>query len=472
MSCRALWMHAIGIVAVTIALLGSPAFSADWHVRPAGDCAVVGDGTSPNCASSSGGAGSFTGFAGITWSSIQPGDTLHVIGTHVGTGLVIQASGTVTAPITIRGDLKGFALGVIDGNGTVGACVYDNDVSHDIALVRLSIKNCTGRGVQFRNGQTVSNRSGLQLRDVHIANIVGPAAGFPTCVWAYGEGVTIRNSQFEGCGDDGIWITGANPIVENNWFEDIGVGTGVQGDCVQLTAANAGNFSIAGNYCNHLSVDEKQCFIAYNSGSTSIGGRITDNTCILPRDNGSMTKGIFNGYDGVLIARNFVTGAESGIWNIGDAQIVANIVTGFSGVGIYIGGGASGVALDNTVVGGYYTGKCIMSDSFSTFVNNVVARCARAFASYVATYNGTNQWINMVSWDNTFNTGEFGTAANNPVGQLIVTNPNFSGSALADPFAWRTSIGSLATDVSSYGSAALLNYLKDKRASGAEWGAF
>lgn len=405
----------------------------------------------------------------MIWTRIQPGDTLYIVGTHVASGLVIQASGMPSAPITIRGDRLGFAPGVIDGGGTVGACVYDNDGSHDIAIVRLSIRGCTSRGIQFRNGHTSSNRSGLTLRDVHVADIVGPSAGYPTCVWVYGEGVTIRRSLIENCGDDGIWIVGLNSIVERNWFEHIGTGAGVQGDCVQLSGTS-GNFSISGNYCNHLSIDEKQCYIANGADSSVSGGRITDNICILPRDGGTKTKGIYNSYDGALIARNFVTGGESGIWNVADATIIANIVTGFSRVGIYNGGGASAVALNNTVVGGYRTGYCLLSDSFSIFANNVVSRCEWAFAAYRGEYHGINRWVSTLAWDNVHNTGSFATAGNNPVSLLITSeSPNFSGNKVDDPLAWRTSIESLATDVSSY-PPALLDYLKEIRASG-EWGA-
>lgn len=475
MSCRAIRVHAVGVAAAAIALMWSPVFSADWHVRPVSDCAVAGDGSSPNCATSSGAAGSFSGFAGVTWSSIQPGDTLYIIGTHVATGLVIQASGaataTATAPITVRGDLSGFAPGVIDGNGVASFCVYDNDGSHDISIVRVSIRGCTSRGLYFRNGLAAVNRSGLQLRDVHVADIAGSSTSSPNCVWAYGEGVTIRNSRIENCADDGIWIVGANATIENNWIERVGTGAGAAGDCIQLSG-DASNFSITGNYCNHLAADEKQCFIAYDSASTAAVGRITDNICVLPRPNGSRTKGIFNGYDAVLIARNFVTGGESGIWNIGDAQIVANIVTGFSGVGIYVGGGSHNVALNNTVVGGYRTGKCLLSDSFSSFINNVLTRCERAAAAYTGQYNGANQWIANVSWDNTFNTGEFSVPDNNPVDQLTFADPGFSGNALYDPLAWRSSISTPAYDVSSYGPAALLNFAKELRAFGAQWGAF
>jgi parallel beta-helix repeat protein len=464
----------VGLIALcTGALVAAPGYAADAYVRPATDCAYNGDGTQPTCAAGANGAGAFRTLGAISWAGKGAGDTLYVIGEHIGSSLNVSASGSTTTPLTIRGDLFGYAPGVIDGAGTLTQCVVQQGTAKDLSFVSLIVKNCTNRGFVFPSMANETTHLGLQLHNVVVSGITSTnPSDTPTCLWARGEDIVIKDSRFEGCEDDGIWVRGTNLTFENNWFEALGAGTNNHADCIQLAYASD-NFRLRRNTCNHVIVNPKQCFIVNTDLASHTGsshGEITDNVCIMPKNDGVLEmKGIFNIHPNVLIARNLVVNGRQGIWQMAvNGTLIANVVTGFYDTGIYVGNGSQSTVLNNTVVGPG-SGLCINSASSSTFINNVVVKCQRGIKSGT----GTNLWESNLAWGNTYNTPELGTGVNT-INNMIYpsTDPGFSGPELYDADAWRMSLTTSGYDVSSYGTPALLDFHKNPRSSGDELGAF
>lgn len=454
---------------VAFASFAATAHAGDAYVRPTADCAFNGNGTQPTCAASNGQSGAFVGLANVTWAGMGAGDTLYIIGEHVGSFLRLQASGNATTPLTIRGDLPGYAPGVINGGGTVAQCVTQQNSNKDLSFVSLAIKNCTSLGFGFSNMADGVTHLGLQLHNVTVSNITS-ASGTPTCLWVRGEGIVIKNSRFSGCKDDGVWVHGTNVTIENNWFDGIGIDSANHADCVQLAFAS-NDFRLRGNTCNHTLPNSKQCFIVNTDSHTgSSHGEITDNVCFMPTYDGvHEMKGIFNIHPNVLIARNFVTGGKQGIWQVGtNGTVAANVVTAVNDAGIYVGLASTNTVINNTVVGGYGTGKCLLSASNSTFINNVLSGCQYPMGST----SGMSQWVSNLVWDNVFNVPNFSNATNNPVTNPINQDPGFSGTELYDADAWQISTTTAGSDVSSYGTPAMLDFNKDPRSSGMELGAF
>lgn len=260
------------MVVLVASLAASVSHATEFHVRPTADCSISGDGSSSACASSAGAAGAFRGFSGIAWPSIQPGDTLFIIGQH-NEQLIVGKSGTAQQSITIRGDKRGAAAGRIDGANTISFCLSDNNNRY-LTFLNMEVSNCLNRGFHFDNGRGVStvNPSGVVISNVYVHDIAG-GNSFPTCIWGYGHNVLIQNSRIANCGDDGIWWTGSHVNVINNVISGVGIGPVETGDCVQL-AGGATEYLVKKNHCDHLASNEKQCFnTATTVGFPTMPGR-------------------------------------------------------------------------------------------------------------------------------------------------------------------------------------------------------
>ncbi len=116
--------HALCAFAVCLLVLTSPCLAADWFVRPIDANFKGGAGTSY--------AEAWKGFDAIEWGEIKPGDNLYICDTHIGSGLVIGASGTEGNRVTIRGDYPDHP-GVIIGASAVLSDGWElHDAEHNI----------------------------------------------------------------------------------------------------------------------------------------------------------------------------------------------------------------------------------------------------------------------------------------------------------------------------------------------------
>lgn len=462
----------------------SSATGTDFHVRPASECTYSGDGADAVCAASAGAPGAFKGFSSINWSAMQPGDTLYVIGQHT-TGLVVGKGGTSGQRITIRGDKAGAERGRIDGGGAVSFCLYDNNNQY-LSVLNLEVAHCLNRGLQFDNarGDGTVRPGGAIVNNVYVHDIVGGSI-FPTCVWGYGHDAVIDNSRIENCGDDGIWWTGNAVGVKNNSIGAVGLAPEERGDCVQIAGVSK-QFNISRNRCDHLAVNEKHCFvISPPDGAVfdqTMGGRIEENTCFMPKFGGADTKGITVASPNVLIARNFVTGGRIGI--VGDdPYIVGNVVTQFHDVGIQANGhpGWQALVANNTVVsvaaenGQIAPGFCIFAyETTGEFVNNIVSGCNVAMGGYG--YNPNNLWHSNLSWQNS-STYQFGQPALNTTVNTLTSDPQFVGIDPRSSRSWAVATATPGKNLSgytepNYGAPFIFDFLKNPRSTPPAVGAY
>jgi parallel beta-helix repeat protein len=125
-------------------LLSSPAWAADWYVRPSSGEYGDEDGTSY--------AKAFDGFSDITWGGggVSAGDTLYICGTHDSTLTLTDKHGTSGSRITITGNCPGdpgsIDLASAANNGIVGT-YYDY-----ITIEDLTVSNGLSHGVAAGDG--------------------------------------------------------------------------------------------------------------------------------------------------------------------------------------------------------------------------------------------------------------------------------------------------------------------------------
>lgn len=133
-SCRnaTAWL----LLLLCILMLPSVAASAEFYVRPSGDCGANGDGTTSECAVSEGAAGAWQGFAEINWQTMGAGDELYLIGVFGETHFDVRTGGDENADFWVRGDHAG-------GDGSiVGKHIrFWEDDSDYVTLYGLTIQD-------------------------------------------------------------------------------------------------------------------------------------------------------------------------------------------------------------------------------------------------------------------------------------------------------------------------------------------
>ena len=446
------------MVLLSALLAVSVSNATEFHVRPVADCSLSGDGSSAACASSTGAAGAFRGFSAINWASIQPGDTLFIIGQH-NEPLLVGKSGTAQLSITFRGDKRGAAAGRINGGNTISFCVRDNNNRY-LTFLNMEVSNCLNRGFHFDNGRGVStvNPSGVVISNVNVHDIAG-GTSFPTCIWGYGHDVLIQNSRIANCGDDGIWWTGSYVKVINNVISGVGIGPDETGDCVQL-AGGATQYIVKKNHCDHLASNEKQCFNTATDTAhvydPAAGGQVVENTCVLPPYDGvHSTEGIAADQPKAVVARNFVTGGRYGIYSRAP-YVIGNVVTQFAKRGIQLFGRADtpAVVINNTVLA--VSGEnqlvapeaCILvQDGAGQLANNIVSGCNWGMAAFGYS---ANNWEHNLSWQNTADYHFGGPSNSDTMGTISHADPSFLGADPNNPYSWGIATAVPGTDISSY----------------------
>lgn len=432
---------------------------ASYFVQPMSSCSANGDGRSASCATVAGGAGAWNSLAKIRWVDIRPNDTLKMTGLF-SEGLTVGASGDGTGNILIDG-----RDAVIDGNNTIGICVNDGG-NRNFTITGLEVKNCYTRGFYFPNSHMIENQSGVVLAGVSVHDIRsrdGQGADQANCIWGKGANARIVDSTIYNCGDDGIWWAGDRIAVVKNDIRDVGLDDGngsdlgIRGDCIQLTNTVT-DFSIAGNRCDHRSRSEKQCIIvgALPSIDPHGGGEIVDNTCLMPTvDPRKETKVIFNGQNGVVIARNLVVGGHFGIWSPGRSTIVSNLVVNFAAVGIYTPGTINSnteksLVAYNTVDGGAAVDTNYCYGNYSSpdteFTNNIAIRCGTAFFGYGT---GNSTWSNNLNWQTTWTYSFNNLASHSQFNTITGVDPNFTNVSGGAPSVIETAGDGLAYQLKS-----------------------
>ena len=202
---------AVLAAALVPVLFGPPGRATDFHVD--GSVGSSGDGTSWGSA--------WKSFSDIAWSSLRPGDTLHISGGSSGQTyretLTVGASGAAGAPITIKAATDPGHDGpvVIDGQNSRAAGVVLSARNH-VEVEHLSVRNHAGAGFSVKgatagvviehNDVFSGDPGGGNARGYDVRNSVGPDA------------VIVRHNSFStpartAAQTDGIWSSGNDGVV-------------------------------------------------------------------------------------------------------------------------------------------------------------------------------------------------------------------------------------------------------------------
>jgi Right handed beta helix region len=160
---------------------------------------------------------------------IGAGDTLWVIGTHVGETLYIQASGNDSNSfVRIRGDFNLSDLATIDGNSYVSSALRIEGQNY-IKVSKVKVRNSLTNEVLVT--ARYNNVNGIVLEDLDIDHSLSNSTSVANTVWfrnTYGlemKNIFIKNCTIKGTQQAGVYInsdviaiTGVNSgaLIENN----------------------------------------------------------------------------------------------------------------------------------------------------------------------------------------------------------------------------------------------------------------
>lgn len=262
------------------------------YVRANADCAISGDGTAYDCATSPGTAGAWRGMASVTFNAvdtagqIDAGDTLKTCGNFNSTDrafslrhLLVSVSGAVGSPITITGDCSG------DGGNTVSDWDGDADTQRGIDIkfnahivIRdIVLHDFTQRGaILYDDSVTdIPLSKYVTLRNMTIHSIRGASA---ICVDGRGRFITLSAIVIRNCGTDAVHQKGANFLIEDSVIAEVSMDNSNSGDGVQIDSDQDGSI-VRRNQIDMTSVDSKYCVIA--NGNTDSGTVVIDsNKCL------------------------------------------------------------------------------------------------------------------------------------------------------------------------------------------------
>ena len=348
-----------------IMLFSTPCFAGtSWYVKAS--CSNNGNGTSPACASTSGGIGAWKNFSNISWGSLTAGDSLLLVtgetwsnqSISVGkAGVTISVYGNGTA--TIDGgtlNFNAYSNTTIDGvRGDAvagdttygikfqnypegGGCIYSNNG----AITNLIVKHVECTGTQQTGGD---DQGGIRLSgaatNVEISyNYIhgnSPGAWFISGIDFWGSGTSsdptntrIHHNKVTNLRHDGIKCDGGASIYNN-------VVTGIQGSghSDSILIQSGGNSRIYNNfisssdqniYLDNLRSTPVSNFLIYNNVIDSPAG-----FGIVLDPEGPSGGGVTNGLDSVHIYNNtfYRTGGPNirygGRGSISNAYIKNNI---------------------------------------------------------------------------------------------------------------------------------------------------
>lgn len=198
-----------------LAILTGQAWATDWYVRSG--CGNNGDGTGSTCGTGAGYA--WNSFTNITWASIQPGDTLYVIGTFTPENLTVGKPGTAGNIITIRGNHVAGA-GQIGNSGTDGRICVNSYTAYSYLTVYGTIGYCKGY-IASTGFQFIASTN--EVRDYDKGLISG---GLTTDYVFIGRG-TIANNRH-------VYGVASNPT-DQGAYERLYVNTSAEGAMWSLT---------------------------------------------------------------------------------------------------------------------------------------------------------------------------------------------------------------------------------------------
>lgn len=437
-----------------------------WYVRPASGEYSAEDGSNY--------ANAFDGFADLngSYGSINAGDTIKVCGTFVAADaqssptylFYLNDSGSAGSPIIVDGDCSAdgdLSRAVINAETSIQRVMQVADNTY-LTIKNLELKNGTTRGFLGYNVGTVTADRYLTLDNLYVHDISGGTS--PTGIDLRGRGNTVKNSEVENIGTDGIYSNGAGLTLHDNTVTSPSIDD-TAGDCYQLTGETAG-FSSKRDTCDHSNKLSKYCLIS--SGVTDSGSyHIQAFTCT-QATSGSCTgnpAGTYLEGTGLLEGSRF-TGGCYGIQHVGNNQTASgNIVVGQQQAGIITGGSSTGQIIQFNTVYNTPIGIDIGSNNATNkVINNIVSTTTTACvekqgSSVVEQYNDLYSCgTDTVTENGVTASAGTGTITTNPAldssYDISSTSPAWSTGIYAYP--WRGKSGKCSGTVINMGATCAL----------------
>lgn len=333
---------------------GSPANAPKiYYVNPAGNDANSGSSTAP-----------FKTFAKAV-SVLAAGDTLMVSGTFNNETLIINKSGTASAPITVVGNNAIINAQATKNNGIVISGNYVNVSGFDVRRAVQHAILISGKHVKFENSSVRHS-----VLENGSNGTCGIASGWGSAVKVMigGENITIRgNTVYENCGE-GIAVTrGVNVIVENNTVRDNFAVNIYIDNSPYVTVRN--NTVLCGN--TYLRNGQRSNGIVLGEESYSGWGA--------QRHHNNILNNYIEGcYDGIASWLPEVTGGK-----LKDSTISGNIIPSGIRRGITIHSGNQNVLIENNqIFGGIYisypTGVTLKNNTITSGATSTPSRTPTA----------------------------------------------------------------------------------------------
>lgn len=248
-----------------LCLLSFEAGAATWYVRPASGEYGAENGTSY--------ADAFDGFGDLSasYGSVNPGDTIIACGDFgyadrqgVSNFWQVDDSGTEGSEITLSGDCSaagGPSMSSIDGEGQV-AHLIRTMANTDLIIEGFELTGWTTRAVTLYTNATTEKTTAkrITVRENYIHDGVDADGAGDSAIDSRGTDIAIVDNILDQLPGDGIFANGARHTISRNRVSNVGAGTSVEGDCIQLTEYVDGGV-VEDNDCDHRSADEKQCYI-------------------------------------------------------------------------------------------------------------------------------------------------------------------------------------------------------------------
>lgn len=309
--------------AIALAFLCFPANAASYYVDA--KVAQSGDGTSWTQA--------WKTFSDITYSALQPGDTVNISGGTYTSPLIVSRSGAVGQRIRfVQATEAGHeSPAIIDGRNSVDHCVRVSGYSY-VSIENLTIRNCTMTGVKFTSATDVvasgniiyALSRGVDLWRVKEALVQGNTITGPTWDTRQNDGIFGSEGVGNSYLDNHITISNSEPNghddgIQSYWDRDL---------------------TISGNYVeqkNNKTINAQGIFITRPSGLM----KVTNNVVVgLKTYQSHITLSNMFGSTGALHAEgNILVGSKWGVVHIehAPASVIRNnslhsVASGSSGV--------------------------------------------------------------------------------------------------------------------------------------------
>lgn len=306
-------MKRLILIIISLLCFAVPAWGATYYIDP--DCANNGDGTTVDCAASSGATGAFN-----TWA---------FGGLGAGNSYLQKAGSSLELTETRILGQNNVIFGTYDSatglESTSTAAVYNSTVDDEIMFViNSSSSNSTIKYLEMYDTRELSGtttRTAVKFDNSGAGNSVENSiirnVRFGIRLLSEPDDAKIDNNTIYNIYNDGIFGGADDIIITNNTIFNVNI-ENIDGDCIQLTGF-ANNALISDNYLERNNA-VKQAIIIQDT--TATGVIIRNNTLIQTGTNGATL--IWNNTDAAIYNNKFINGNIGINTEVNNADIYNN----------------------------------------------------------------------------------------------------------------------------------------------------